>query len=111
MPSTGNFGGQKVAESSQLAKSFTSCLNRQISLLGWWITAEKNTSRVEYVCFIVCLAARLRGSEWSRVKNCLPPKKRICRSCVAKLMLFQLDQLRTPQNNALQKIIVCSNFK
>jgi hypothetical protein len=41
MPSTGNFGGQKVAESSQLAKSFTSCLNRQISPLGWWISAEK----------------------------------------------------------------------
>jgi len=41
MPSTGNFGGQKVAESSLLAKSFTSCLNRQISSLGWWIPSEK----------------------------------------------------------------------
>jgi hypothetical protein len=66
MPLTGNFGGQKVAESNQLAKSFTSCLNRQISPLGWWIPAKKAPPRLEYACFIVCL----NGAASCGAKNC-----------------------------------------
>jgi hypothetical protein len=75
MPSTGNFGGQKVAESSQsslLAKSFTSCLNRQISPLGWWIPSEKAPDEAD-MC--VLLFAEL----W-RVKNCFAVEETSLRS-------------------------------